>query len=199
MAGDHDVTTAGQRYAPWQGTYRIDPWTAVRRDSLRHHGVRLLGLHALAGLVVLVAVNFVVRLVVALVRWDPLGMVEVLTSPANAFLVFGAVWLVWPPETRVTPAELAVRSEPWRTRTVAWGEVVEIQPPGRFDEHPVALLSGGARLPLVGVPADVAEAVAAVTRPKTEPAPVRRTSPAARRPEPGEDLDGPFHRGPARR
>lgn len=72
VAGDHDVTTAGQRYAAWEGTYRDDPWTAVRRDSLRHHGVRLLGLHALAGLVVIVAVDFVVRLVVALVRRDPL-------------------------------------------------------------------------------------------------------------------------------
>ncbi|MEH3077695.1 MAG: hypothetical protein PGN11_13685 [Quadrisphaera sp.] len=92
-----------------------------------------------------------------------------------------------------------MRTHPFSQRSVPWDDVVEVQPPGRFDEHPVAQLSGGARLPLVGLPADVAEAMAAVTRPRTEPEPVRRASPAPRRPEPGEDLDGPFHRGPARR
>ncbi|TXR52664.1 hypothetical protein [Quadrisphaera setariae] len=177
------------RYARWEGTYRVLDRTVESSPRARRV------LRALVVVWLVVAVRWVVHLVSS----DGWGG---LAGPVAWALIYLA-WDVFsghrPVGTSLGPAGLSVRAHPFRLRTVAWEDVVAVEPAGRFEDAPAALLSGGARLSLVGVPADVTEAMAAVTRPKTEPEPVRRTSPAARRPEPGEDLDGPFHRGPARR
>ena len=193
MTEDHG---AGDRYAAWRGVYSPSSGDRVRGSAHRSRARRV-GIAVLVAVVVITLVGTAVQVVVALVRWDLSALLSTLVSPGTAILVLLAAWNRWPPQTRVTADALVVRSEPWRTRSVPWADVVEVGPPGRFDDHPVARLTTGDRLALVGLPVDVARAMAEVTSP---PHRVHRPSPstaaaASREPVPDDDLDGPFRRG----
>lgn len=182
VAGDHD---AWERYAPWEGSYRL-PEREAASSSRRRWLLR-----ALFVLWLLAAVWWTVDAVLTQ-GWSELAEPLVWLLLALAWGVFSARR---PAGTRLLPAGLVVREHPFSRRTVRWDDVVRVERPGRFEEHPVAVLTSGERLALVGLPVDVADQMAAVTRP--EPAP--RTSPPPRQPLPGDDLDGPFRRGRARR
>lgn len=188
MAGDQ---AAGLRYAAWRGTYRLDPCAHVR-SSLRTSRVRRAGAVLVAAVVVLVLVGSAVRVVTALARGDLLALLDVLVFPGVIVLI-SAAWLRWPPQTRITEDALVVRSVPWSTRSEPWSRVTEVGPPGRFDEHPVARLVDGGRVALVGLPVEVARAMAEADR----PGPRTRSSGPPRSPAPRDDLDRPFHRGRA--
>lgn len=177
---------ADQRYALWIGTYCSEGWEVATTPRAR---TLLLWLTP----VVVAAGGWVVVQKVSAEGWGALGVL----GPQVVMVTWLAVWLRRPPQTRFTSEGLAVRSEPWRTRSVAWADVVAVRPPSRFEEHPVALLTDGERVPLVGLPVVVAEQMAAVTSVERPPAP---SPTAAGVPDPDEHLDGPFQRGgpPAR-
>ncbi|MBF5082653.1 hypothetical protein [Quadrisphaera sp. INWT6] len=181
-------------YAAWRGVYGTTLGDQVRGTGRRSRARRV-WIAVLAGVVVVVLVGTGVSAVVALVRWDLLELLDTLTSPGTVILLLLAAWTRWPPQTRVTPDALVVRSAPWRTRSVPWTEVVEVGPPGRYDEHPVARLASGERLALVGLPTEVASAMLEVTSPpRPTPAPGGAVTPLPE-PAPDDDLDGPFRRG----
>jgi len=185
---------ADDRYSAWRGVYGTTLGQQVR-GTQRRSRVRRVGVVVLAAVVAVVLVGTAVRAVVALVRWDLPGLLDSLVSPVAVVLLPWAAWVRWPPQTRVTAAALVVRSEPWRMRSVPWADVAEIGPPGRYDEHPVARLTSGDRLALVGLPVEVARAMAEVTTP---PRPVPRATPrtpaAPDEAASDDDLDGPFRR-----
>jgi hypothetical protein len=184
----------GDGYAAWRGVYGTTLGDQVRGTGRRSRARRV-GIAVIAGVAVVVLVGTGVSAVVALVRWDLLELVDTLTSPGTILLLFLAAWTRWPPQTRITPDALVVRSAPWRTRTVPWADVVEVGPPGRYGEHPVARLASGERVALVGLPVEVASAMLGVTSPP-RPTPVAgaAVTPLSE-PAPDDDLDGPFHRG----
>lgn len=192
VTGDSGVD---DRYTAWHGVYGLTLAEQVRRSSRRSRARRVV-VAVLAAVLVVVVVSTAVQAVVALARWDLSALLDTLVSPLVVVLL---PWLAFwrrPPHTRVTADALVVRTEPWRTRTVPWADVVDVGPPGRFDDHPVARLTSGDRLALVGLPVEVAREMAEVTTP---PRPAPRASAAAQEPAParapGDDLDGPFRRG----
>lgn len=183
------------RYAAWRGVYGLTLGDQVRGTSRRSRARRV-GIAVAAAVVVVLLVGTAVQAVVSLVRWDLPVLANTLVSPGTVILLLLAAWTRWPPQTRVTADALVVRSEPWRTRSVPWADVVEVGPPGRFDEHPVARLTTGDRLALVGLPVEVARAMAEVTTPpRPEPRPTLSPAAAPDQQGPDDDLDGPFHRG----
>lgn len=56
-----------------------------------------------------------------------------------------------PPRTVLHRHALVVRTGSFSERTVAWGDVLEVQLPGRWDVYGNAVLRGGSRLALPGV------------------------------------------------
>ena len=184
---------ADARYSAWEGLYSISVRDQLRGSDRRSRGRRVV-VGTAGAVVVVVLVATAVQALLALVRWDPSTFLHTVLSPAVIVLLPWLAWMRWASQTRITAAALVVRSAPWRTRSVPWADVVEVGPPGRFDEHPVARLASGERLALVGLPVEVARAMVEVTTPP-RPAPASTAAAALPEPAPDDDLDGPFRRG----
>jgi len=181
--------TNAQRYAPWFGTY-----TSQRATTPKAEIVWVL-------ILLVVVVVAVVRLVMR-IRQDGLSTLLATLGPLLVVSLMGIAAARRPPMTRITAAGLTVRAGLLHSRRVAWSHIELVQPPGRFDDHCVAVLGDSTRVALPGLPVEVAAALTQVARPEAgrspaHPPPPEPQAPSAAR-RAGEapgDLEGPFRRG----